>query len=83
MKEFIQQKSQKAYNKYLELRENYELLIKNAVETSAEIGLNTACITVQATWNEMKIIERYLGDLGCRVTKSYSNYSWKYITFNF
>lgn len=83
MKEFIATKSQEAKDKYLQEREKYDLLIKNAVEEAAAVGLNTACVSIQATWFEMKLVERYLADLGCYNIDGGSNYSWKHIHFDF
>ena len=83
MKEFIQQQSEKATNNYLEKRPKFDELIKSAVTESAEQGLNTACISFQGNWAEMKLAERYLKDLGCYNVDGGSNYSWKHIHFTF
>lgn len=83
MKEFIQQQSEKAINNYLEKRPKFDELIKSAVTESAERGLNTACISFQGDWAEMKLAERYLKDLGCYNVDGGSNYSWKHIHFTF
>ena len=83
MKEFIKEQHDKAFNKYMNERHNYENAIKGAVKEAAEVGLNEACVVIQARWYEGKIIERYLTELGCRNITVESNYSWKYIKFTF
>ena len=83
MKEFIKEQHNKALDKYMTERRNYEMGIKRAIEEAAEMGLNEACIVIQARWYEGKIIERYLLELGCTNITVESNYSWKYIKFTF
>ena len=83
MKEYIQQQSEKATNLYLTKRTQFDELIKSAVTKSAKRGLNTACLSFQGDWAEMKLAERYLKDLRCYNISGGSNYSWKHIHFSF
>lgn len=83
MKEFITKKSQEAKTNYLQTRTKFDTAIKNAIEESAEIGLNRACIQFQGTWRDVAILSRYLEDLGCTNIQGMSNYSWKSVDFDF
>lgn len=81
--QYIKDQSKRAFNTYLEAREEFESYIKQAVEEAADRGLNRAHITFQGKWEDALIIQRYLKDLGCTEINLDSNYSWKYVSFNF